>query len=53
LFDNDLRYSQDAITATTSGLGFAEVDDPRYLRESSNDSVFAALQDRSDITNCQ
>jgi hypothetical protein len=53
LFDNNLGDSQDAITATASGLGFAEVDDSWYFRESSNNSVFAALQDRSDITNCQ
>src|SRR6266567_3689123 len=53
LFDNNLRYSQDAITPTASGLGFAEINDSRHLRESSNDSVFAALQNSSDITDCQ
>jgi hypothetical protein len=53
LFDNNLWYSQDAIPPTTSGLGFAEVNDSWHLRESSNDSVFAALQDRSDIADCQ
>jgi hypothetical protein len=49
LFDNDLRDSQDAIAPTTPGLGFAEINDSRHLREPSNDSIFAALQDCSDI----
>jgi hypothetical protein len=48
LFDNDLWYSQDAITPTASGLGFAEVNDSRQLREPSDNSIFAALQDSGD-----
>jgi hypothetical protein len=51
--DDGFWNSQDAIPATTPSLGFAEVNDSRYLRESSNDSVFAALQDYSDIADCQ
>jgi hypothetical protein len=51
LFDNNLRNSQDAIPPATSGLWFPQVNDARHLRESSNNSVFAALQNRSDITN--
>ena len=53
LLDNNFWYSQDAITPTVSGLGFAEVNDSRHLRESSNYGVFTALQDRSHIADCQ
>ena len=53
LLDNNLWYSQDAITPMTSGLGFSEVNDSRHLRESSNYSVFAAFQNRRDIADCQ
>jgi hypothetical protein len=51
--DDGFWNSQHAVAPTTSGLGFAEVNDSRHLRESSNDSVFAALQDDSDISDCQ
>jgi hypothetical protein len=52
LFDNYFRDSQDAVAPTTSGLWPSEVNDSRHLRESSNDSVFAAFQDCSDIADC-
>ena len=53
LFDNNLWYSQDAIAPTISGLWLPQVNDSRHLRESSNNSIFAALQDGGDIADRQ